>query len=164
MYYVYQLLGAIMTTMKTRIGNEPAGVPTNCKPHFGDVILAKYRDRILTGFEDLEQFELLDSLKKPVMNFIFFGNKRIIIEVYDLLSKSPYAFSLRTNKGFDIWQLPKKGSRNAYVYLSRFPHLIQFIVKHENSIPDDLWGLLYGYPISEVHQFAYDWKAWASRK
>jgi hypothetical protein len=95
------------------------------------------------------------------MDFIFFGTKRIILEVYDLLSRSPYAFCLRTKTGFDIWRLPDSGSRNAYVYISRFPHLIKFISEHETSISRDLWGLLYGYPLPQVHQFTYDWETWA---
>ena len=54
-----------------------------------------------TGFEDLKKFELIDRLEKPVLDFTFTGNKKKIIEVYDLLSEYPYAFTIRTNKGFE---------------------------------------------------------------
>lgn len=145
--------------MNRKIGNRPAGTVSSQRPHLGDMILARYRDRITCGMQDLEEFHLIDELRKPVMSFIFVGNKKIILEVYYLLSKSPYAFSLRTKKGFDIWRLPENGSRNAYVYISRFPHLIKFIEEHETSISADLWGLLFGYPLPEVHQFTYDWEA-----
>jgi hypothetical protein len=40
--------------MNKRIGNGQAGIPINCKPHFGDTILEKYGDRIVGGFDDLE--------------------------------------------------------------------------------------------------------------
>jgi len=23
-----------------------------------------------------------------------------------------------------------------------------------------VWGVLFGYPLSEVHQFTYDWETW----
>jgi len=32
-----------------------------------------------------------------------------------------------------------------------------------NKIPSDLWGIIYGYPLDEVHQFTYDWKEWKKR-
>ena len=141
------------------------GYPTiNNKPHLGDLILKKYKGRICTGFEDLERFELIDRLEKPVLDFIFYGNKRIILEVYDLLSQFPYSFIMRTKKGYDLWSLPERGSRNAYVYISRFPKLLNFIKKYENKIPDDLWGIIFGYPLHEIHQFTYDWDEWSEKK
>jgi hypothetical protein len=98
------------------------------------------------------------------LNFIFYGNKKKILEVHALLSEFPYAFTIRTKKGLDLWNLPERGSRNAYAHISRFPKLIKYIEKHENDIPRDLWGILYGYPLSEVHQFTYDYDTWAAKK
>jgi hypothetical protein len=98
------------------------------------------------------------------LDFIFTGNKKKILEVYNLLSEYQYAFTIRTKKGFDLWSLPDRGIRNAYVYISRFPKLIKFINKYENEIPDDMWGVLFGYPLSEVHQFTYDWETWIKGK
>jgi hypothetical protein len=118
----------------------------------------------MTGFDDLEKFELIDRLEKPVLDFIFYGNKKIILEVHNFLSNFPYSFVIMTKKGLDLWSLPERGIRNAYVYISRFPNLIEFIVKHEKEIPNDLWGLLYGYNLPEVHQFTYDRETWAQKK
>ena len=125
------------------------------------MLLERYRGRICTGFDDLERFELVDRLEKPALEFIFYGSKRIILEVYDLISQFPYAFIMSTKKGYDLWNLPNRGSRNAYVHISRFPKLIKFIKEYENKIPSDLWGIIYGYPLKEVHQFTYDWNEWA---
>ena len=150
--------------MKIKTGINKPGIPTKVKPHLGDILLEKYEDRILTGFDDLKQFELIDRLEKPVLDFIFYGTKKKILEVYDLLTQFPYAFTIRTKKGLDLWKLPERGSRNAYTYISRFPKLIKFIEKHEKDIPRDLWGLLYGYPTSEVHQFTYDSKTWRDKR
>ena len=146
--------------MKNETGINKAGIPTKQKPHLGDILLKKYRDRITEGFEALKRFELIDRLEKPVLDFIFYGNKKKILEVYRLIAEFPYAFTIRTKKGLDLWSLPERGTRNAYVHISRFPKLIKFIEHHENDIPDDLWGILYGYPLSEVHQFTYDWETW----
>lgn len=63
-------------------------------------------------------------------------------------------------KGSDLWNLPEQGPRTAYAYISRFPKLIAFIEKHEGEIQSDLWGLLYGYPLDEVHQSTYAHKRW----
>lgn len=68
---------------------------------------------------------------------------------------------MSTKKGYDLWNLPIRGIRNAYVHISRFPKLIKFIKDYENKIPSDLWGIIYGYPLSGVHQFTYDWNEWA---
>ncbi len=130
----------------------------------GDLLLKKYRKRIMSGFDDLEKFELIDRLEKPVLNFIFYGSKRIILEVYDFMSQFPYAFIIRTKRGYDLWSLPEKGSRNAYVHISRFPKLIKFIRNYEDKIPNDLWGLIYGYPLPEIHEFTYDWNKWVKNK
>jgi hypothetical protein len=151
--------------MKNGTGIDAPGVPTvSNRPHLGDLLLKRYRGRICTGFDDLEKFELIDRLEKPVLNFIFYGSKLTILEIYDFISQFPYAFSMRTKRGYDLWSLPQKGSRNAYVHISRFPKLIKFIREHENTIPDDLWGLLYGYPLSEIHQFCYDWDEWVGKR
>jgi len=150
--------------MKNTGLNRP-GVPTvRNKPHLGDVLLERYRERIGAGFTDLENFELIDHFEKPVLDFIFYGNKRIILEVYDLISQYPYAFIMRTKIGYDLWNLPNRGSRNACVYISRFPKLIKFIREYEDKIPSDLWGIIYGYQLSEVHQFTYDWDTWDKKK
>jgi len=151
--------------MINNTGIHAPGIPTISKKlHLGDLLLKRYRGRITTGFDDLEEFELIDRLEKPVLDFIFYGSKRIILEVYDFISQFPYAFIMRTKKGYDLWSLPKKGSRNAYVYISRFPKLIKFIREYENKIPNDLWGIIYGYPLSEIHQFTYDWNERAQKK
>jgi hypothetical protein len=60
--------------------------------------------------------------------------------------------------------LPERGSRNAYVYISRFPKLIKFIRDYEDKIPSDLWGILFGYQLDEVHQFTYDWEEWKIKR
>jgi len=146
-------------------GLNAPGVPTiKTKPHLGDLILKKYRGRISEGFVDLEKFELIDRLEKPVLNFIFYGSKRKILEVYDFLSQFPYAFIMRTKKGYDLWSLPEKGSRNVYVHISRFPKLLKFIKEYEDKIPEDLWGIIYGYPLGEIHHFTYDWDKWSKGK
>lgn len=147
-------------TMKNAIGIGNPGDSIDRKPHLGDIILKRYERILHTGFEDLKRFELIDRLEKPVLDFTFSGNKKKILEVYDLLSEYPYAFTIRTKKGFDLWSLPDRGIRNAYVYISRFPKLIKFINKYENEIPSDMWGIIFGYPLSEVHQFTYDWETW----
>ena len=150
--------------MKNNTGIDKPGIPTEMKPHLGDILLEKYEDRIMAGFEELRHFEQIDRLEKPVLNFIFYGNKKKILEVHALLSEFPYAFTIRTKKGLDLWNLPERGSRNAYAHISRFPKLIKYIEKHENDIPRDLWGILYGYPLSEVHKFTYDNDTWAAKK
>ncbi|MBW2246451.1 MAG: hypothetical protein JRF62_04505 [Deltaproteobacteria bacterium] len=148
-----------------RIGIDRPGLPTvNERPHLGSLILERYHDRITTGWDDLQRFEMIDQLKKPVLSFIFYGNKRIIIDVYNFICKFPYSFVIKTKKGIDIWSLPEKGTRNAYVHISRFPKLIEFIRQNEDKISDDLWGLLYGYDLSEVHKFTYDHDAWVVGK
>jgi hypothetical protein len=146
-------------------GINAPGIPTiSNKPHLGDLILKKYKNRISTGFDDLEKFELIDRLEKPVIDFTFYGTKQIILEVYDFVSQFPYSFIMRTKKGYDLWSLPKRGSRNAYVHISRFPKLIKFIRDYEVKIPCDLWGIIFGYSLNEVHQFTYDWNEWAKKK
>ena len=151
--------------MIKRTGKDAPGIPTiSEKPHLGDLLLRKYKKRIMEGFDDLEKFELIDRLEKPVLNFIFYGSKKIILEVYDFLSQFPYSYVIRTKKGLDLWSLPERGSRNAYVHISRFPKLIKFIKEYEYKISNDLWGLLYGYPLSEIHQYTYNWEAWSKRK
>ena len=143
--------------MKNATGIGKPGEPVKNRPHLGDIILQKYEGILHTGFEDLKQFELIDRLEKPVLNFIFSGNKKKILELYEFLSGYPYAFTIRTKKGFDLWSLPVRGVRNAYVFISSFPKLIKFIQTYELEIPDDLWGLIFGYSLPEVHQFTYEW-------
>lgn len=150
--------------MKNETGIDKPGIPSKSTPHLGDLLLERYKNRIMEGFENLEKFELIDRLEKPVLSFIFYGTKSKIIEIYSFLSKFPYSFTIRTKKGPDLWNLPEKGSRNAYVHISRFPKLIKSIEKNEGNIPDDLWGILYGYPLPEVHQFTYDWETWSKKK
>lgn len=151
--------------MNIKTGYNKPGIPLkNKKRHLGKILLEKYGDRITEGYFDLKTFELIDQLKKPVLSFCFYGNKKKILEVYDLLFQFPYSYIISTKKGYDIWNLPEKGSRNAYVYISCFPKLIKFITKYEKNIPSDLWGLLYGYPLPEVHQFMYDWETWIKSK
>lgn len=143
--------------------NKPGFPSHNIKPHLGEILLKKYGNRITDGFYDLEKFELIDQLKKPVLSFGFYGNKKKILEIYSFLHQYPYSYFIRTKKGLDIWSLPEKGVRSAYVYISRFPKLIKFITEYERKIPSDLWGLLYGYILPEIHQFTYDWETWAKR-
>jgi hypothetical protein len=69
-----------------------------------------------------------------------------------------------TKKGWNLSELSPRGVYTAQVYVSRFPKLIEFIRKHEREIENDLWGLLYGYPLAEVHQFTYDWETWAQSR
>lgn len=151
------------TLMNT--GLDKPGIPTpDKKPHLGNLILRKLGHRMGAGGDDLKKFELIDRLEKPVLHFSFYGTRKIILELYDLLSQFPYSFVIRTKKGLDLWGLPERGVRGADVHISRFPNLIKFIRDHEDLISSDLWGLLYGYPCAEVHQFAYDWEGWAKKK
>lgn len=145
-------------------GYNQSGIPSVNRPHLGDLLLSKYKSRMLVGFDDLERFDLIDRLEKPVLNFGFYGTKSTIIEVYDFMSRFPYSFFIRTNKGLDIWNLPERGTRHAEVYISRFPNLIKFIRDNEDTISNDLWGLLYGYPLPEIHQFTYDWDTWKKKR
>ena len=79
--------------MNRKIGINKAGISTiDEKPHLGSLLLRKYRNRITTGFDDLEKFELIDRLEKPMLDFIFCGNRRVILELPDLLDRSPYSF------------------------------------------------------------------------
>jgi len=150
--------------MKNQTGYDPPGIKSKKRPHFGKLLLSKYGKRINYGFDDLERFELVDRLEKPVLSFCFWGTKRIIIEVHDFMSQFPYSFFIRTKRGTDIWDLPELGTRNANVHISRFPNLIKFIRDNEKTISSDLWGLLYGYPLPEVHQFTYDWDSWSKQQ
>ena len=146
-------------------GIDAPGIPTvGNKPNLGELLLKRYRGRICTGFDDLEKFELIDRLEKPVLDFTFYGNKRIILEVYNFISQFPYASIMKTKKGYDLWSLPQRGSRNVYVYISRFPKLIKFIREYEDQIPTDLWGIIHGYTLREIHQFTYEWDEWAKKK
>ena len=164
-YWSLKGIGDDVTKITKRVGLDKPGIPTvHKKPHLGDLLLAKFGKRLSAGFDDLKRFQLIDRLEKPVLNFCFYGNKRTIIEVYDFLSQFAYSFVIRTKKGLDLWNLPEKGVRTAHVHISRFPKLIEFIRHNEDLISDDLWGLLYGYPLSEIHQFTYDWEAWAKEK
>ena len=95
--------------MLKETGLDGPGVPTiTAKPHLGDLILEKYGDRITAGHDVLEKFELIDRLEKPVLDFIFYGNKRIILEVHRFLFSYPYAFAILTKKGRDLWSLPER--------------------------------------------------------
>lgn len=158
----------IQTNSMNKINNTgfgSPGIPTiGNKPNLGNIILKKYKGLLHAGFKDLENFELIDRLEKPVLDFIFTGTKRQILEIYELLLQYPYAFAIRTKKGYDLLSLPEKGVRNAYVHISRFPKLIKFIVDYEEKIPSDLWGILYGYKLNEIHQFTYDWEEWSKNK
>jgi hypothetical protein len=127
---------------------DKSGIKKKKRPHLGDIIIERYGKKIKSGYEELERFELIDHLIKPVLHFKFTGTKRIIIEVYDLISEFPYAFFIRTKMGTDIWHLPEQGTKTAHVYISRFMNFIVFIRNNENNISDDMWGLLYGYPLS----------------
>ena len=163
--YDIEKISYIKMHMLKNTGITPPGIPTvSNKPHLGDLLLKRYEERICSGFDDLEKFELIDRLEKPVLDFIFFGTKRIILDIYDLISQFPYSFIMRTKKGYDLWSLPEKGSRNTYVHISRFPKLIKFIRDYEGKIPSDLWGIIYGYPLDEIHQFTYDWNEWALKQ
>jgi len=76
------------------------GIPTiNKKPHLGDLLLAKFKNKISGGFDDLKRFELIDRLEKPVLNSIFTATKKTIIEMYDFISQFPYSFVIPHEKG-----------------------------------------------------------------
>lgn len=151
------------TTMRTGL-NKPGIPAVSPGPHLGDLIRHKLGQRLAAGHEDLKRFERIDRLEKPVLSFYFYGTRKLILELHDLLDQFPYSFVIKTKKGLDLWSLPERGVRAADVYLSRFPNLIKLIRDHEGLISSDLWGLLYGYPLAEVHQFTYDWEGWAKRK
>ena len=130
------------------------------KRHFGAELLYLYEDRISTGWEDLERFDRVEGFKKPVVGFGFRGGKKVFLELESMLKKSGYAFWIRTTKGKKVSEISKMGSSSAYVYVSRFPKLIKLISKHGGIISDDLWGLLFGYPLEEVYQFTYNNDEW----
>ena len=134
--------------MVKKTGYDKSGIKKKKRPHLGDIIIERYGKKIKSGYEGLERFELIDHLIKPVLHFKFTGTKRTIIEVYDLISEFPYAFIIRTKMGLHIWSLPEQGIRTAHVYISRFMDFIVFIRDNEKNISDDMWGLLYGYPLS----------------
>ena len=141
--------------MMNKTGKDLPGVPTvSNKPHLGDLILEKYGDTIGGGVQDLEKFELVDLLKKPVMSFEVSGDEKLMLEVCEFLSQFPYAFTM------SLKDVPDRGFTVGYVYVSRFPRIINFIRRHDRGIPRDLLGLIYGYPAHEVHQFEYDWPEW----
>ena len=141
--------------MMNKTGRDLPGIPTvNNKSHLGDLILKKYGDIIGGGVQDLEHFELIDGLEKPVMSFEIRGDEKLMLEVCEFLSQSPYAFSIL------MTDLPDQGRIMGDVYISRFPRIINFIRHHDRDIPRDLWGLIFGYPIPEIHQFEYDWNQW----
>ena len=147
------------------IGPGKIGEPYNVRPHLGDQLLQKYRDQISCGWEDLERFELIDRLQKPVLWFHLYSHKKILLELFDLLDAAPYAFWIRPDKAEHIWKLPDdRRRRGACVYISRFPKLLRFIEKNKGVLSDDLWGLLHGYPLPEVHQFTYDHDAFQAKQ
>ena len=72
-------------------GIDAPGVPTTKKQHLRNLLLKRYRKRIVSGFDDLERFDLINRLEKPVLNFAFYGTKRKILEIYDFISEFPYS-------------------------------------------------------------------------
>ncbi|MCI0614794.1 hypothetical protein L0244_17525 [bacterium] len=150
---------------RTETGLDKPGIPTvGLKPHLGDLLLERYGERILGGFDDLKNFELIDRLEKPVLSFDLFGGKKLILDLQQYLASFPYAYIIQTRRGTELQELSNKGTHTVEVYISRFPKLIKFIRDHWKEIPNDFWGLLYGYPLAEVHQFTYDWEAWAQSR
>jgi hypothetical protein len=152
----------MINTMAINTGRHSPGIPTvNKKSHLGDLILKKYGDVITGGKQDLKDFELIDGLSKPAMSFEIRGDKELMLDVHEFLGQSPYAFAMSAAKGQrGIESFPDEGDFIANVFVSRFPDLIEFVKKHERDIPVDLYGLLFGYPVLEIHQFAYDWTQW----
>lgn len=146
------------------VGFTKPGIPATAKPHLGDLLLAKYDGKILGGINDLKNFELIDRLEKPVLSFDVFAGKKLLLELQSYLASFPYAYAIITKKGTNLAELSNLGASAAWVYVSRFPNLIQIIREHWKKMPNDLWGLLYGYPMAEVHQFTYDWEEWSRRK
>ena len=149
-------------TMAINTGRHLPGIPSvNKKPHLGDLILKKYGHVITGGKQDLEAFELIDGLKKPAMSFEIRGDKELMLDVHEFLSRYPYAFTMSAAKGQQgLESLPDEGDFIADVLISRFPDLIEFVEKHQRDIPVDMYGLIFGYPVLEIHQFAYDWPQW----
>ena len=146
------------------IGSGKIGEPYDVRPHLGEQILRKYRDLISCGWDDLEHFELIDLLQKPVLWFHLYGHKEMLLELFDLLDASRYAFWIKPDKAEHIWKWPDdKRKRGAGIYISRFPNLVRFIKKNEGAISDDLWGLLYGDPLPEIHQHSYDLDAFRAK-
>jgi len=70
------------------------------------------------------------------------------LEVYRLIAEFPYAFTIRTKKGLDQWSLSERGTRNAYVHISRFPKLIKFI---ESNIMKMIYRMIYGGYYTDIH-------------
>jgi len=65
--------------MKNETGTDKPGISSKNTPHLGNLLLERYENRITEGFIDLENFELVDRLEKPALNFIFYGSKKEII-------------------------------------------------------------------------------------
>jgi len=144
-------------------GQDLPGLPTvvDKEPHLGHLILKKYGGVIGGGKQDLKEFKLIDGLEKPAMSFEIRGDKQLMLEVCELLSQHPYAFTMSAAKGQQgLESFPDEGDFLANVFVSRFPDLIEFVEKYERDIPVDLWGLIFGYPVLEIHQFVYDWAEW----
>ena len=111
----------------------------------------------------IRSFVVIPSILKPVVGFGIRGGKKVFLELESMLKNSGYAFWIRTTKGKKVREISKMGSSSAYVYVSSFPKLIKFISKHGDIISDDLWSLLFGYPLSEVYQFTYENEAWRKK-
>jgi len=153
----------MVDTMAINTGKHLPGIPSvNKKPHLGDLILKKYGNVITGGKQDLKAFELVDGLEKPVMSFEIRGDKELILDVHEFLSQSPYAFTVSAARGQQgLESFPDdEGDFITDVFVSRFPNLIEFVERHRKDVPVDLWGLIFGYPVLEIHQFAYDWTQW----
>jgi hypothetical protein len=153
-----------MRMKRTGVGFDKPGIPTIMKPNLGELLLAKYGHKVIRDYDVVENFELLDRLEKPVLNFDVLGSKKTLLELQAYLACFPYAFAMITRKGKRLEELSNLGASGAWVYVSRFPNLIKLIREHWKKMPSDLWGLLYGYPMAEVHQFTYDWEEWSRRK
>jgi hypothetical protein len=122
-------------TMKNAEGLGKPGKAVKNRPNIGEIILQRYEGILKVGFDDLERFDLIDRLEKPLLNFIFSGNKNMIFEVYGLFAEFPYAFLIRTKKGYDLWNLPERGARNAHVNISRFPKTDQIYKRTRSPNP-----------------------------
>ena len=139
-------------------------VRRRAKQHLGSVLLERFEERIDTGWEDLERFDRIDTFQKPVMSFGFMGSKKVILELDRILKTSGYAYWIYTRSKKKVRELSKMGSSSVYVYVSRFPNLIKFISRHDGDIPHDLWGLIFGYPLTEVYRYTYENDLWRAEQ
>jgi hypothetical protein len=59
-------------------GIDKPGTPTNKKPHLGDLLLKRYKNRIMEGAEDLTRISHRQNNMVQIMRFLFYFPMEII--------------------------------------------------------------------------------------